>query len=314
MIPHLPAQTLSDLKVLAAYAVFLGSYLVFALGKFPGMKIDRSGAGIIGAVLMVAFRIILPVDALRFIDFSTIVLLFSMMLIVAYLHLAGFFDWITHLVVTRLKPHHLLPTVIFTSGVLSAFFVNDIICLVMVPFVLNATRRMGVKPLPYLLAVATASNIGSVATITGNPQNMLIGSFSGIAYRDFVLHLGPIAFVGLLLDWLLIYLLSARAGTRDPVTDLPDPVEAFDPSQLLKPGIVILMVIAGFLAGLPPALVAAFGAAMMLITRSHEPRPVYDEVDWGLLVFFVDCSPLPTIGTSTIPAFSPWSWRPSPIS
>jgi Na+/H+ antiporter NhaD/arsenite permease-like protein len=287
MIPHLPAQTLSDLKVLAAYAVFLGSYLVFALGKFPGMKIDRPGAGIIGAVLMVAFRIILPVDALRFIDFSTIVLLFSMMLIVAYLHLAGFFDWITHLVVTRLKPHHLLPTVIFTSGVLSAFFVNDIICLVMVPFVLNATRRMGVKPLPYLLAVATASNIGSVATITGNPQNMLIGSFSGIAYRDFVLHLGPIAFVGLLLDWLLIYLLSARAGTRDPVTDLPDPVEAFDPSQLLKPGIVILMVIAGFLAGLPPALVAAFGAAMMLITRSHEPRPVYDEVDWGLLVFFV---------------------------
>jgi Na+/H+ antiporter NhaD/arsenite permease-like protein len=200
MIPHVPAQALSDLKIFAAYAVFLGSYVVFALGKFPGMKIDRPGAGIIGAVLMVAFRIILPVDALRYVDFSTIVLLFSMMLIVAYLHLAGFFDWITHLVVTRLKPHHLLPTVIFTSGVLSAFFVNDIICLVMVPFVLTATRRMGVKPVPYLLAVATASNIGSVATITGNPQNMLIGSFSGISYRDFLVHLGPIAFFGLLLD------------------------------------------------------------------------------------------------------------------
>src|SRR5206468_3414456 len=160
--PSVAEDALSDLKVFAAYSVFLASYLVFALGKFPGMKIDRPGAAIIGAVLMLAFGIIPPQDALRCIDFGTIVLLFSMMLIVAYLHLAGFFEWITHLVVTRLKPHHLLPTVILTSGVLSAFFVNDIICLVMVPFVLSATRRMGVKPLPYLLAVATASNIGSV--------------------------------------------------------------------------------------------------------------------------------------------------------
>jgi Na+/H+ antiporter NhaD/arsenite permease-like protein len=138
----MPPYAVADLKLFAAYAVFLGSYLVFALGKFPGMKIDRPGAGIIGAVLMVTFRIVQPGDALRHIDFSTIVLLYSMMLIVAYLHLAGLFDWITHLVVTRLRPHHLLPTVIFTSGVLSAFFVNDIICLVMVPFVLTATRRM----------------------------------------------------------------------------------------------------------------------------------------------------------------------------
>ena len=286
-MPHIPSQALSELKIFAAYAVFLGSYLVFALGKFPGMKIDRPGAGIIGAVLMVAFRIIQPADALRFIDFPTLVLLFSMMLIVAYLHLAGLFDWVTHLVVTRLRPHHLLPTVIFTSGVLSAFFVNDIICLVMVPFVLTATRRMGVRPLPYLLAVATASNIGSVATITGNPQNMLIGSFSGIPYRDFILHLGPVALVGLLLDWLLLYFLSARAGARDPVVEIPVAVEKVDRSRLVKPGVVILVVIAGFLAGLAPAMVAATGAAAMLITRTREPRLVYDEVDWGLLVFFV---------------------------
>src|SRR5579883_1139614 len=159
-----------DALTLAAYIIFGASYLVFALGKFPGMKIDRPGAAIIGAVLMVVFRVVLPQDALHFIDFSTIVLLFSMMLIVGYLRLAGFFEWITDLILTRLKPHHLLPTVIFTCGLLSAFFVNDIICLVMVPFVLSATRRLGLKPLPYLLAVATASNIGSVATITGNPQ------------------------------------------------------------------------------------------------------------------------------------------------
>ena len=285
MVPRVP---LADLELVTAYAIFLGSYLVFAIGKFPGMKIDRPGAAIIGAVLMVVFRVIVPLDALRFIDFSTIVLLFSMMLIVAYLHLAGFFDWITHLVVTRLKPRHLLPTVIVTSGVLSAFFVNDIICLVMVPFVLTATRRMGVNPLPYLLAVATASNIGSVATITGNPQNMLIGSFSGITYREFLWRLGPIALVGLLLDWLIIHLLLVRFGARDPsVAQIPKEPTTVDHVRLVKPGLVILLVIAGFFSGAPPALMAAFGAAIMLITRTRDPHLVYKEVDWGLLVFFV---------------------------
>src|SRR5713226_3612109 len=251
---------MSELATIATYSVFIASYVVFALGKFPGMKIDRPGAAIIGAVLMFVIGTIRARDALQFIHFGTIVLLFSMMLVVACLHLAGFFDWITELVVTRLKPHHLLPTVIFLSGLLSAFFVNDIICIVMVPFVLKATRRMGVKPIPYLLAVATASNIGSTATITGNPQNILIGSFSGIGYRDFLLHLGPVALV--------------------------DAVQ-IDRAALVKAGLVTVLVLAGFLAGFPPPLVASVGAAIMLITRTRDPHLVYEEVDWGLLVFFV---------------------------
>lgn len=117
-----------------------------------------------------------PADAMRYVDLGTIILLFSMMLLVAYLHTAGFFEWITEIVVSGLRPAHLLPAVIFLTGLLSAFFVNDVICLVMVPVVLTFCRKMGLKSLPYLLAVATASNIGSVATITGNPQNMLVGS------------------------------------------------------------------------------------------------------------------------------------------
>ena len=145
------------------------------------MKIDRPGAAIIGAVLMVAFRIVGAQEALASIDFATIVLLFSMMLVVANLRLAGFFERIAEWIIERLHPHHLLPTVIFTSGLLSAFLVNDIVCLVMTPFVLHMARRLGLPPVPYVLAVATASNIGSVATITGNPQNMLIGSLSGIS-------------------------------------------------------------------------------------------------------------------------------------
>ena len=276
----------SPITQFAAYGIFLASYLVFAVGKFPGTKIDRPGMAIIGAVLMFVIRALGPTDAVRSIDFPTLALLFSMMVLVGSLHLAGFFDWITEFAVSRLKPHHLLPTVIFLTGALSAFFVNDIICLVMVPFVLVATRRMGVRPVPYLLAVATASNIGSVATITGNPQNMLIGSFSGIPYRQFLWRLGPVAIAGLLVDWLVLWILCARTGRRDPATEVAPAVHV-EAGRLLKPGLVIAAVMAGFLAGLSPALVAAVGAAMMLITRTREPREIYDQVDWGILVFFV---------------------------
>jgi Na+/H+ antiporter NhaD/arsenite permease-like protein len=171
-MPAISPVLLSEARILAAYLIFFGSYFVFALGKFPWMKIDRPGAAIIGAVLMVAFRIVGPQEALQSIDFATIVLLFSMMLVVANLRVGGFFERIAEWAIERLHPHHLLPTVIFTTGLLSAFLVNDIVCLVMTPFVLHMARRLRLPPVPYLIAVATASNIGSAATITGNPQNM----------------------------------------------------------------------------------------------------------------------------------------------
>ena len=280
------AIALTDTALIAAYVIFIASYLVFALGKFPGFKIDRPGAAIIGAVAMVAFRIVPAREALHFIDFSTIVLLFSMMLVVGNLHLVGFFEWSVEFVLRRLKPAHLLPAVVFASGVFSAFFVNDIVCLVMVPFVLAITRRVKLVPLPYLLAVATGSNVGSVATITGNPQNMLIGSFSGIAYRDFFLHLGPVALVGLFLNWAVLHWIFMRGRpAMRPAEAIPLP--PVDLSHLTKPVVVVAVVIIGFVAGVPPAMMAALGAAALLITRTTEPRKLYDEVDWGLLVFFV---------------------------
>jgi Na+/H+ antiporter NhaD/arsenite permease-like protein len=284
---HLNPAVLSDARILAAYVIFFASYFVFALGKFPGMKIDRPGAAIIGAVLMVAFRIVSAQDALASIDFATIVLLFSMMLIVANLHLGGFFEWVTENIFLCLTAHELLTAVIFTSGVLSAFLVNDVVCLVMTPFVLKLTDRLDLKPLPYLLAVATASNIGSVATITGNPQNILIGSVSHISYLSFFVHLAPIAVVGLFLDWFLIHWLYFRKTKHTVAARIATlgPIEHHTPR--LKPVVVLVVVLLGFLAGLPPAIVAAVGAAVLLITRTMEPRLVYDEVDWGLLVFFV---------------------------
>ncbi|PYX35779.1 MAG: hypothetical protein DMG81_17370 [Acidobacteria bacterium] len=157
---------------------------------------------------------------------------------------------------------------IFTCGCLSAFFVNDIVCLVMVPFVLSITKKMQLQPLPYLLAVATTSNIGSVATITGNPQNMLIGSFSGIHYRDFVVHLGPVALVGLCIDWGVLHWVHMR-NVRMTVEDRRAiPLPPLDLSKLTKPVIVASAVVVGFFFGVDPAMMAALGAALLLITRT----------------------------------------------
>jgi Na+/H+ antiporter NhaD/arsenite permease-like protein len=281
------AMAVPDARLATAYVIFLASYLVFSIGKFPGLKIDRTGAAMVGAVAMIAFRILRADDALRFIDFPTLVLLFSMMLIVGNLHLVGFFEWNAEIALRRLKPRYLLAAVIFTCGILSAFFVNDIVCLVMVPFVLSIARRMRLAPLPYLLAVATASNIGSVATITGNPQNMLIGSFSGIAYRDFLFHLAPVAVVGLFLDWAVLHWVHMRAAKLQDAGEVSIPLPELDLSKLTKPVIVVAGVVLGFFAGVPPAMMAALGAAALLITRTLDPKKMYAEVDWGLLVFFI---------------------------
>jgi Na+/H+ antiporter NhaD/arsenite permease-like protein len=182
----------------------------------------------------------------------------------------------------------MLPTVVFTSGVLSAFLVNDIVCLVMTPFVLHIAQRLRLPPVPYVIAVATASNIGSTATITGNPQNMLIGSMSGIGYLEFIGYLWPIALAGLFINWLVIHWLTLR-GPIDHVRvedALSAPGATHGPMRR-KPVVVLAIVMGGLLAGVPPALMAAIGAALLLITRTVDPRRVYDEVDWGLLVFFV---------------------------
>ncbi len=287
-MPSLNPVLLSDARILAAYIIFIGSYVVFALGKFPGMKIDRPGAAIIGAVLMVAFGIVGAREALASIDVATVVLLFSMMLIVGNLRLAGFFDWVTEWIIRRLHPHHLLPTVIFTSGLFSAFLVNDIVCLVMTPLALRMARRLRLPPIPYVVAVATASNIGSAATITGNPQNMLIGSLSGIPYIDFIAHLGPVALAGLFLNWALLHRLYLPGSVdRVPVAEaLPAP-ELQRERIRRKPIVVLMIVLAGFLVGVPAPMMAAIGAALLLITRTVDPRKMYDEVDWGLLVFFL---------------------------
>jgi Na+/H+ antiporter NhaD/arsenite permease-like protein len=287
----LSIANLAHAQIVIAWVVFLVSYFVFAVGHLPGTKVDRPSIAVIGAVLMVLFRITSAGDALSSVDFATIVLLFSMMLIVAALHLAGFFDWIAHQVIERLTPTQLLPGVIFTGGVLSAFLVNDVVCLFMTPLVLRICHRMNRAPLPFLLGLAMASNIGSTATITGNPQNILIGSVSQIGYMDFLSRLGPIAAVGLFIAWGVLHFayrrdLRTASTTGDGIAPTPQVLQSPRAAYLWFPIAVTIAVLVGFLAGISPELVAATGAALVLLATTQSPRKVFAEVDWSLLVFF----------------------------
>ena len=154
-----------------AALVLAGTYAVIAIGRVPVLRIDRTGAAIIGAILMVVIGG-LPFDAaVAGIDARTIVLLYGMMVLVAHLRMAGFFGLLAQSVATRISsPSVLLVAVVFAAGILSALFVNDTICLVFAPIVVEAARLTRRSPVPLLLGVATGSNIGSVATITGNPR------------------------------------------------------------------------------------------------------------------------------------------------
>src|SRR5580704_12904999 len=197
--------------MLIAVLIFAATYLVMAIGRMPGLRVDRTGAAIIGASLMVAANVLTLDEAWAAINSDTVILLFGMMIVVANLRLSGFFTAVSAWVVEHAhRPIVLLSAIVLVSGFFSAFFVNDTMCLVLTPLVLEIARRLRRNPVPYLLAVAMAANIGSVATITGNPQNMMIGSFSGIGYRAFAAALAPIAAAGLVALIALLWFVYGR--------------------------------------------------------------------------------------------------------
>ena len=227
-------------------------------------------------------------QAFAAIDYNTIILLFGMMIVVANLRLSGFFTLISGWVVEHAhRPAVLLASIVVVSGFFSAFFVNDTMCLVLTPLVLEITRRLGRNPLPYLLAVAMAANIGSAATITGNPQNMMIGSFSGIGYRAFAAALSPVALTGLVALFLLLLFIYRSEFRQEPAMEVAHQSIRIDRVLLWKSLLISVAMIGFFFAGVPVAQVALVAGALLLITRRVRPEMVYREIDWPLLVMFI---------------------------
>jgi Na+/H+ antiporter NhaD/arsenite permease-like protein len=273
--------------VALAVLIFVATYAVVAIGRVPRLHIDRAGAALLGGALMVASGVMTLDEAYRAIDFDTIALLLGMMIVVANLRLAGFFGLVTAAVVRRAgHPVVLLAGVVLTSGVLSAVLVNDTICLVLTPLVLAIVLHLGRDPVPYLIAIALSSNVGSTATITGNPQNMIIGSVSHIPYGAFAAALAPVAAVGLVLTLGIIVLVWRREFiTADRLRAVPLPARV-NRALLAKTLIVAGLVMAAFFLGVRPALAALVGGAALLPSRRLKIGRVWREIDWTLLVMF----------------------------
>jgi Na+/H+ antiporter NhaD/arsenite permease-like protein len=276
-----------DWRAIATGAIFLAALAGIGLGRAPGLRIDRAGIALVGAGLMLAFGPLSFEDALKAIDLDTIALLIGMMIIIAQLRVSGFFELAGGFALKRARgPLNLLAAIIVVTGFLSAFLVNDAICLAMTPLVIDVARKLRRDPVPYLLAVAMASNAGSVATLTGNPQNMIIGVASRIPYAHFALQLAPIAAATLALTFGLIALLHWREFSTRFEKAEEAPRAPRHPRQIGKAVFVAISVIIAFFAGAPVAEAAMIGGSLLLVTRALNPKRIYAEIDGSLLLMF----------------------------
>lgn len=275
-------------------AVLLVFFLVYAgmiLGRWPLFQLDRTGIALLGAIGVIAIGAVEPERAWRFVDMPTLVLLFAFMVISAQLRLGGFYSKAAMLLLgQRLSPAVLLAAAIGVSGVLSAIFTNDIICLAMAPVVLRGCSDLKMNPIPFLLALACGANVGSAATLIGNPQNILIGQALGLSFNNYMLFALPPVTVGLLFCWIVIHyqyrhnFYSIPAGLQpDNLSELPP----FVPWQAAKGLFVTFVLFICFVAGpWPRDILALAGAGVLLLSRKMHSRQMLGLVDWQLLVLF----------------------------
>ena len=258
-----------------------------AIGRYPVLRMNRATIVLVGSALLIFINAISFDQALSSIDLNTITLLFCMMIINVNLRICGFFDLITQKVIRIARtPSQLLILVIFSSGILSALFLNDTIVLVYTPLVLEITSLLGLNPIPYLIATACAANVGSAATIIGNPQNMLIGISSGISFLDFTLKLAPVALGALLFVWLVVSIVYHKQINNKKFFVEPEiKIKLYFP-LFYKSMIAALIMIILLLLDYPIPLSALVASSILLVTRRLKPERVFREIDWGLLVFF----------------------------
>jgi Na+/H+ antiporter NhaD/arsenite permease-like protein len=266
--------------------VFLLTYVFLAGFKLPFVKLDRTGAALVGAAAMVGFGVIPPSEVARAIDVDTIVLLLGMMLLAAYLTQAAFFRATAYYVLVHSKtPRGLLFALVMISGLLSAFLVNDTVCLMLTPIVLMLVKSADLPPLPYLLGLCMASNAGSVATFTGNPQNMIIGVASAMPYSQFIAYMALPALLSLgVVFGVLMYAFGKQLPHRSIHPEGPPP--PVDRKLMVICTIAVIGILVAFFAGLPLSWSALVGATAVMVVAGINPEEQYKKIDLGLLMFF----------------------------
>jgi len=268
-------------------AVFLLVYLGMFLGELPGLALDRTGIALLGAIALVASGRLSLDAAWAAIDVPTIALLLGLMVVSAQFRLGGFYTAVTRrLGAGEHSPAGLLALVVATAGGLSAILANDIVCLAMAPVLVDLCARRRLDPVPYLLALACASNVGSAATLIGNPQNMLIGEVLDLHLARYLWHAGIPAAIGMGVVWLVIRgVYQSRWQLETPVPRVDG--APYDRWQTMKGCAVVVAVMAAFLfTGWPRELVALAAAGALLMSRRMASRDMLGLVDWQLLVLF----------------------------
>lgn len=276
-----------ELLELITLSIITLSLIGIAIGNFPTLRMNRATIALVGATALIAAGSLSLNEAIEAIDVNTIVLVFSMMVLNINLRLAGFFKVISSKIISLAKtPNQLLLLVIFSSGLLSGLFLNDTIVIMFTPLLLEVIFALKRNPIPYLVALATSANVGSVSTIVGNPQNMIVGMFSGIEFIDFAIKLTPIAIAGLFFIYLIIKIIYKDEFTDERLmTVIEEDYRIFKP-LMIKSAIVLVLLLIAFNLGFPIAISALCGASLLLITRRIKPERVFIELDWSLLVFF----------------------------
>lgn len=277
----------ADTREIVAIAIFAITYVLISGRRLKVLPLNRPAAALLGAVLMVGSGVMTPEQAYAAVNYDTLVLLLGMMLIAAYLSLAGFFDWAADSTLRVAKtPQRLLLYLILVSGTLSALLVNDTVCLMLTPLVVAVIVRGRLPLLPYLLALAMSANLGSVATLVGNPQNMIIGSLSQLPFVDFTRSLFPVAVAGLAIQYAVLrfgFRATLRAAHIAPSEAPPRPL---DRPLVAIAGGALALVFVGFVAGFNLAWTALAGGALVMVAARRDTHEVLKLVDWHLLVFF----------------------------
>ncbi len=270
-----------------AIAIFVVTYLLISGRRLKVLPLNRPAAALLGSVLMVACGVMTPEQAYRAVDYNTLVLLLGMSLLSAYFYLAGFFDWAADWVLRVGKtPQRLLLYLILASGALSALLVNDTVCFMFTPLVLAVVVRGKLPLLPYLLALAMSANIGSVCTLVGNPQNLIIGQLSKLSFARFSASLLPVAAVGLGIQYTVLRFgfREVLRGASIPITEAP--ARQLDKSLLRLTIAALVLVFIGFAGGLNLSWTALAGGSLVMVLARRDTHEVLKLVDWHLLLFF----------------------------
>ena len=274
-------------KEVVAIVIFALTYLLISGRRLKVLPLNRPAAALLGAVLMVVCGVMTPEQAYRAVDYNTLVLLLGMSLLSAYFYLAGFFDWTADWVLKAARtPQRLLFLLILASGALSALLVNDTVCFLFTPLVVAVVVRGRLPLLPYLLALAMSANIGSVCTLVGNPQNMIIGQLSKLPFARFSASLGPAAAAGVAIQYAVL-----SFGFRDLLRNASiqageAPARPLDRRLLAITVGTLALVFLGFVSGLDLSWTALGGAALVMVLARRDTHEVLKLVDWHLLLFF----------------------------